>query len=329
MGSVTDTSKKDFLIEGRRRLGRVFQSQAMILLLFLFIVSVAVSLYAPRFANINNIAVITRSAAFVSLVSLGQMTALIAGYIDISIGATAGFCGIIGAMIIHYLNLNPYLAFLIAIMVGALIGTINGLLVSKVNLNPFITTLSTSFVINGMILVVTSGWPVPIVSEIEWLGKGSWGPVPIPTIIAILVAIILGFFLRYTVMGRYIFALGGNKEAAKLVGIPTTKVTITVFSISGSLAALAGVLMMARLASGQPTIGQSWLLPSFAAPILGGAALSGGAGSAFGTLVGAMLMSVISNSIVMTGMSVYWENVIVGLVLISAIILDKVRKQNQ
>lgn len=299
------------------------KSQAMVLTFFLILISVGVSISAPRFAKITNIAVITRAAAFVGLVSLGQMTCMIAGLIDISVGSTAGFAGIVGAMIIQNLGLNPYLALLIAVITGILIGVINGLLVAEVGLNPFITTLSTSFVLSGLILVVTSGSPVPFVSDIEWLGKGYWGPVPIPTIIIIVITILLHLFLNRTVMGRYIFAMGGNKDAAVLVGIPTTIVTIISYSISGGLAALAGVLLMARLASGQPTVGTSWVMPSFAAPILGGASLSGGAGSAFGTLIGSLMMAVISNSIVLTGLSIYWENVIVGMVLISAIIIDK------
>ena len=311
------------------QLKKVFRSQASILFLFLLILSTGVGIAAPRFARISNIAVITRAAAFVGMVSLGQMVCLIAGLIDLSVGSTAGFAGIVGAMIIKDFGLNPYLAIIIAIITGAIIGIVNGFFVSKVDLNPFITTLSTSFVLSGLILVVTSGSPVPFVSDIEWLGKGSLGPVPIPTLIAAIVAILLHIFLTKTIMGRYIFAVGGNKDAAILVGVPYARVTMVAYSISGGLSALAGVLLMARLASGQPTVGVSWQMPSFAAPILGGAALSGGEGSAFGTLVGALLMAVISNSIVLTGMSIYWENVIVGVVLISAIIIDKYSRKKR
>jgi len=324
---MTEKNRNKFNVQ--RLINKIFKSQAMVLSIFLIILSVGVSIAAPRFAKISNIAVITRAAAFVGLVSLGQMTCMIAGLIDISVGSTAGFAGIVGAMAIQNFGLNPYLSLLIAIITGTLIGVINGLLVAKVDLNPFITTLSTSFVLSGLILVVTSGYPVPIVSDIDWLGRGFWGPVPVPTIIIIVITILLHLFLNRTVMGRYIFAMGGNKDAAILVGIPTTTVTIVTYCISGGLAALAGVLLMARLASGQPTVGASWVMPSFAAPILGGASLSGGAGSAFGTFVGALMMAVISNSIVLTGMSIYWENVIVGVVLISAIIIDMLGRKKR
>jgi ribose transport system permease protein len=308
----------------------IAQSQAMVLLVFLILLSIVISILAPRFLRIENFAVITRQASFVAIVSLGQMTALIAGVIDLSVGATAGLAGICAAMLMHHTSINPYLAILAGVLSGALVGLINGTLVTRLRLNPFIVTLSMAFVISGAILVLTGGWAIPnMPKNIEWIGRGSLGPVPVPTIIAIVVAALLAFMLNRTFIGRHIFAIGGNKEAANLVGIRVNAITTLVYVISGSLSALAGVMMLARLASGQPTVGEGWLLPSFAAPILGGAALTGGAGSALGTLVGATIMAVIQNGIVMTGLSVYWENVVVGLVLILAIIMDSLRTRNQ
>lgn len=310
-----------------RRLWNVFvQSQALVLLGFLVIVSGAISILAPRFLTVDNVAVITRAAAFVGLVSLGQMTCLIAGVIDLSVGAVGGFAGVCTAILMYNTSIEPYVCIVIGISIGAVIGLINGTLVTRLKLNPFIVTLAMSFVISGAILVTTGGWAIPdLPKKIEWMGRGSLGPVPVPTLITIIVAFLLAFLLNRTYIGRHIFAMGGNKEAAILVGIPVKRLTTLVYMISGSLSALAGVMMLARLASGQPTVGQGWLLPSFAAPILGGAALNGGAGSVLGTLVGALLMAVIQNSIVMTGMSVYWENVVVGLVLVGAIVLDRLR----
>lgn len=316
---------------GRRGMGflRLFtQSQALVLLGFLILLSAVISILAPRFLTVDNMAVITRQASFVAIVSLGQMTCLIAGVIDLSVGAIAGFGGVCAALLMHHTSINPYLAMLAGVLIGALIGLINGTMVTRLRLNPFIVTLSMSFIISGAILVLTGGWAIPDMPKtIEWIGRGRLGPIPVPTLIAILVAAALAFVLNRTYIGRHIFAIGGNKEAATLVGIRVNWLITLVYVISGSLAALAGVMMLARLASGQPTIGQVWLLPSFAAPILGGAALSGGAGSALGTLVGATIMAVIQNGIVLTGMSVYWENVVVGAVLVAAIILDRLRGQ--
>jgi ribose transport system permease protein len=312
----------------RRTWDAITQSQAIMLLIFLIIVAAVVTIIAPRFIQTSNLAVITRQTSFIALVSLGQMLCLIAGVIDLSVGATAGLAGISAAMLMNGTPLNPYVAMLGGILVGALVGVVNGTLVTKVKLNPFIVTLSMSFVISGLILVVTGGWAIPNMPEsIQWMGKGTVGPVPIPMIITLIVAVILAFLLNRTYIGRHIFAIGGNKDAAELVGIRVDRLIVLVYVLSGSLSALAGVMMLARLASGQPTIGATWLLPSFAAPILGGAALSGGAGSVLGTLVGALLMTVIQNAIVMTGMSVYWENVVIGLVLIAAIVMDRLRSR--
>ena len=323
------SAEKARVSAGRRFLNHIIQSQALILLIFLVVVSVVITAIAPRFFQVSNLAVIVRGVAFVALVSLGQMTALIGGVIDLSVGATAGLAGMCVGLIINKTTLNPYLAMSAGLLVGAMIGLINGILVSKIDLNPFIVTLSMSFVINGAILVLTGGWAIPNMPEtIQWIGKGSVGPLPIPTLITVIVAALLAFFLNRTYLGRHIFAMGGNKDAAILVGIPVKRLIVIVYIISGTLSAMAGVMMLARLASGQPTVGAGWMLPSFAAPILGGAALNGGAGSVLGTLVGATIMAVIQNGIVMTGLSVYWENVVVGLVLIAAIIIDRVRRRS-
>jgi len=323
---VVNSSPQEGL--AKRIVASFVQSQALILLVFLIVVSGVITAIAPRFLQVSNLGVITRQASFVALVSLGQMTCLIGGVIDLSVGSIAGIAGIFAAMLMNKDIVDPYMAMVIGVLIGAAIGAVNGLMVTKLDLNPFIVTLSMSFIISGLILVVTGGWAIPdMPQKIQWIGKESLGPIPIPTLITIIVAIILAFFLNRTYVGRHIFAMGGNKDAATLVGIPVQRLTILVYMISGSLAAMAGVIMVARLASGQPTIGVTWQMPSFAAPILGGAALSGGAGSVLGTLVGATIMAVIQNGIVMTGMSVYWENVVVGVVLVTAIVIDRIRRQ--
>lgn len=306
------------------------QSQAFLLIIFLIVLITVISLIAPRFLQLNNLAVITRQTSFVGIVSLGQMVALMAGLIDLSVGSVAGFAGISAGLLMYHTSIDPYLCMLLGLLVGAVIGLINGFLVTQLRLNAFIATLSMSFVINGAILVITQGWAIPdMPKKILWIGQGSLGGIPVPTLILLAVAVLLAFILNRTYIGRHILALGGNPDAAVLVGIRVKRVKTLVYMISGSLSALAGVMMLARLASGQPTVGATWLLPSFAAPILGGTAMSGGVGSTLGTLVGSLIMAVINNSIVLTGMSVYWENVVVGGVLILAIAMDSFRRQNR
>jgi ribose transport system permease protein len=315
---------------GTGLLSLITRSQALLLIVFLIVLSLIISIIAPRFLQITNIAVITRQASFVGVVSLGQMVALMAGLIDLSVGAIAGFAGICAALLMYHTSIDPYLCMLIGLLVGAAVGLVNGFLVTQLRLNAFIATLSMSFVINGAIMVATQGWAIPDMPEkIQWIGKGSLGPVPVPTIIMFGVAALLAFVINRTYIGRHILALGGNPDAALLVGIRVKRLKTLVYVISGTLSALAGVMLLARLGSGQPTVGAVWLLPSFAAPILGGTAMSGGVGSTLGTLVGSLIMAVINNGIVMTGLSVYWENVVFGSVLVLAIALDSLRRQGR
>jgi ribose transport system permease protein len=147
----------------------------------------------------------------------------------------------------------------------------------------------------------------------------------VPTIVALVAAALIWFMLRRMRFGRHVFAVGGNEDAARLVGINVARVRIIIMMVSGTLAATAGVLMVARLASGQPTIGQTWVLPSFAAPILGGTSMSGGVGSVAGTLLGSVVMGELRQGVVMAGLSVYWQDVVIGLTLILAIVLDRFR----
>jgi len=298
----------------------------MLLLVFTVLLSIVIGVIAPRFLRIDNIAVILRQASSGALPALGQMLVLITGAVDLSVGRIGGFVSVCTALLMRDMAIHPYLAMLIGVLMGAAIGYINGLLVTRLRLNSFVATLSMSFVLSGAMMVITKGYGIPYWPEmIQWIGKGSVGPVPAPSLIALLVAAGLAFLLNRTYIGRHILAVGGNEEAASLVGIRVARTKTLVYTLSGSLAAAAGVMTLARLGTGLPTVGQFWLLPSFAAPILGGTAMSGGVGSTLGTLVGALIMAVIQNAIVMTGMSVYWEDVVVGTVLVLAIFLDSLR----
>jgi ribose transport system permease protein len=326
-GSDTSTaSVQRSLSRGGGLWNLVLESQALVLLVFTILFSIAVGVMTRDFLQVMNIAMVSRQAAYVALVSLGQMLVLMTGLVDLSVGSVAGFAGVVAAMLIHHTSINPYLALLAGLLVGTAIGFTNGFLVTRLRLNAFVATLSTSFIVSGAIMVVTKGWAVSgMPRSIGWLGKGAIGQVPIPTLIALLIAAGLAFMLNRTYVGRHILAVGGNEEAALVVGVRIGRIKTLVYTISSTLAALAGLMMLARLASAQPTVGVVWLLPSFAAPILGGTAMSGGVGSTLGTLVGAMLMAIIQNAIVMTRVSVYWQEVMVGAVLIVAMALDRLR----
>lgn len=311
-------------------LGRkLIRSRSFGLVFFLLVISTVVAISAPQFLEPSNAAVLTRQASFVALVSMGQMLVMIAGGIDLSVGGVAGFAGIAAAWCMGTAGLNGWLSVLLGLLVGGGVGVVNGLLVTRLNLNPFITTLSVGFVLNGLILVITGGWAIQgVPSEIQWLGQGNVAGIPVPALLAIVVAIGIGFMLHRTKLGRQVFAVGGNADAALLAGVPVNRVKVYMYIGASMIAALAGIVMMARLGSGQPTIGESWLLPSFAAAIIGGTSMSGGVGGPLGTIVGALIMSVLENAIVMLGISNYWQQVVIGGALVIAIIIDQVRQRS-
>lgn len=304
---------------------RALGSQRIVgIIAFLIAISVLVSIIQPRFAQPSNIAVLALEASFVALVSFGQMLVMIAADIDLSVGAVAGLAGIASAAVLGPLGLPPLVGVAAGLAVGALVGLINGLLITKFALNAFITTLSVSFVIQGVILVLTGGSAVRGVPDsVRWLGQGQIGIVPVPVIIMIVCGLVIGAVLRFTRSGRHLYVVGGNREAALLAGINVDRIRIGAFVAASTLASLAGILMMARLASGQPTIGSSWLLPSFAAPVIGGTSMTGGVGGPLGTVVGALIMAVLNNAIVVVGISSYWQQIVVGLALIVAIFIDR------
>lgn len=300
------------------------------ILLALIIMCIALSLATPNFLNQYNLGIVVRQASFVALVALGQTLVLITGGIDLSVGSVAGLSSILGAIIMTSTPINPYLAALIAILLGMIFGIINGVFISKIGLNPFIVTLATGEAFAGIILVITRGYPVlGIPPSFRYLGQGMVGPVPVPVVILILIAIVLAYILKNTPFGRYIYAIGGNEDAAKLVGIRVDKIKISVYALSGMLAALAGIIFVSRANAGQCTIGASWLMPSVTAAIIGGTSLSGGEGTILGTLIGAILMGVLANGIVLLNVSSYWERVIIGVVVLVAVIIDIIRKRNR
>lgn len=300
------------------------------ILLALIIMSVLLSIATPNFLNQYNLGIVVRQASFVALVALGQTLVLITGGIDLSVGSIAGLSSILGAILMTSTSLDPYLCTLLAVLCGMFFGIINGVFIAKIGLNPFIVTLATGEAFAGLILVITKGYPVlGIPASFKYLGQGMIGPVPVPVVILLIISLILIYILKNTPFGRYIYSIGGNESASKLVGIKVDEIKISVYAIAGALAALAGIIFVSRANAGQATIGESWLMPSVTAAIIGGTSLSGGEGTILGTLIGAILMGVLSNGIVLLNVSSYLERVIIGLVVLVAVIIDLVRKRNR
>ena len=212
-------------------------------------------------------------------------------------------------------------------IVGAALGAVNALLITKTKLPPFIATLGMLSIARGLAEAATTGWPVQVTSAgFRYLGQGFISFIPVPVIIMILLAGAMTFFLRKTIVGRYVFAIGSNEEAARLSGINVAKVKLLVYSLSGLFAGVAGMLLVARLGVAQSSAGFGYELDGIAAVVIGGASLMGGEGSILGVVLGAAIMGVIRNGLVLLNVSAYWQKAAIGVVLILAIVLDQLRK---
>jgi ribose transport system permease protein len=289
---------------------------------------ILLSFAAPAFLSQYNMSVVARQASFVGLVALGQTLVLLTGGIDLSVGAAAGLSAIFGSLLLTQTGIHPYAVLPITALFGMMLGCINGFFVSVLRLNPFIVTLASWEVFAGMTLVVTKGYPIrPLGEQFQVFGQGSVFGVPVPVLIFLAAGAILTFVLARTRFGRNIYAIGGNREAAELVGIRTWRVEFLVFGLAGLLAALAGILYASRMDSGQPSVGEGWLMGAITAAIIGGTSLKGGQGTIVGTILGALLMAVLANGIVLMNVSGYWERVIVGMVVLIAILVDLFRRR--
>ncbi len=294
-------------------------------LVAIFAVSAALS---PYFLTPYNMSVIARGLAFVGLVTIAQSTLMVLGELDLSLGVIGGLCGVVCGILMMRLGLPPYAAMTLALVLGAALGLVNGLLVTALRLHSLVLTIGTAGVYGGANLVLTRGVAITgIPQNVQFLGRGDLFGVPIPFLIMLAVLAFSTFLMLKTPFGRYIYAVGNNRAAARMLGIGVDRVRVVVFVMAGTLAALAGVLMVARLGTAQPSIGDTWVLAPIAASVIGGVATTGGVGSPFGAIIGAGIIAIIENIIVLFGVSPYWQGVVSGAIVVLAISFDAVSRR--
>ena len=297
------------------------KSTAGAVLIVTILMTVIVQLLTGHFYTAYNLSTFSRSASFTIIIGFAQTLVLLLGGIDLSVASVAGLCSMIFAMLTTVGR---------ALMAGVALGAINGIFICSLNLTPFIVTLATSALYKGIIYVATKGIPLTGIPEsVTIIGQGTlFGIIPYPAIIMVILAVILIYMLRYTSFGRHIYAVGGNEHAAKIVGIQINKTKMAVYALTGFISALAGILMVLRLGSSQVNIGENWAMPSITAGVLGGTSMNGGSGGIGGTIVGGLLMSVISFSISLLGISSYWDQIVTGVVVLIAVAIDAIRRRN-
>lgn len=289
------------------------------------------TLTLENFMNFNNITNVFRSVSIVALLALAITMSLTVDGFDLSVGATAGFASVIAAKIMVIWEAGPVLAIIVPLIVGVLVGCINALLIIKIGIKDMLTTLSMMFVLTGISITFQNGsaiynyMPLPNNGGIApgtmheaflYIGQGKIFNIPVPVIIMLIVVVLVHIFLNYTKYGRYLYMVGGNEEAAKLSGIPVNKYKLLAYIISGFLAALAGLVLGSRLGSGEVNAGASYLMDAVAAAYVGFSVLGIGKPNAFGTLLGALLMGVLLNGLIMMDFPYYSQDIVKGIVLI-------------
>jgi ribose transport system permease protein len=289
----------------------------------LIIVCVAFSLLTDAFLTQYNLFNILRQSAVAGILAAGMVFVIVTGGIDLSVGSVVAVSGVITAGLLHGGVALPY-ALLAGLSVGFLFGLLNGLAIAFIKLPSFIVTLATMTIGSSIALAYTGGLPISGLPEsFTLIGQGMLGPVPVPVILAAVVAIVAGVVLRRTLVGKYATAIGSNEQVALLSGVNTVKWKTIVYAINGLLAGVAGIVLAARQNSGQPTAGAGIELIVIAAVVIGGTRLSGGRGSMIGAMIGTLLMTVINNGLNLLNVSPYYQGLFVGGLILAAVALDR------
>lgn len=292
-------------------------------LIGLIVLCVVITIVSPAFMTLSNITNIFTQVSTNAIIAIGMTFVILTGGIDLSVGSTVAISGALAASILKSTNNIP-LAILVAAITGIIIGLINGILISKGKLQAFIVTLATMTIFRGATLVFTNGTPISKLSEtFVKIGNGKIGFIPIPVIITIIILIISIYLLTQTRFGRYLYALGGNEDSAKLSGINTNKIKTLVYMISGFASSIAGIIIASRIGSASPNAGTSFELDAIAAVVIGGTSLSGGEGKITGTIIGALIIGVLNNGLNLMNVSPFYQSIVKGLVILIAVLLDK------
>lgn len=289
---------------------------------------VLISLFNPAFLSTFNIQVLLEAVSINVLIALSQMVIIAIGQMNLSVGALGGLAAVIFAGLMEVFGIPPVLAGAMALSVGLVGGLLNGLLIGLTGISAFVITLATLAIFKGLNLAITEAQPFyEIPDSVKLFGNSTlFGPFPIIFIPAALIVILLVLFFNRLPVGRWLLAVGGNAHSAELSGISTTKTVVIAHVISGLLAACAGVLLVARLQLGQPTIGDDWLIMSFAAPIIGGAILAGGHVSTVATVFGVLIVAQITQALVLFHIDPYFVQVVLGLMILAAVLANQWRE---
>jgi len=293
------------------------------------VICVGISIISPHFLTLTNLLIVVKQITINAMLAFGVTYVIVSGGIDLSMGSVVAVSGVVAALFAQPDGYPLVVALSAGVSVGLIIGLFNGLVVTYGKVPSFIVTLGTMTIGRGLALIISNGRPISNLSEsFGYIGNGVFLGIPFPIIMLAVVFLGCLIILNKTVLGRYIYAVGGNEEAAKASGINVKKIKITVYTLCGGLSAIGGIILASRINTGQPNVGVAFELDAIAAVVIGGTSLSGGVGTMTGTLIGALLIGVIGNGLDLMNVSSYYQQVVMGLIIIGAVILDNLRRNN-
>jgi len=300
-----------------------------VLFLIVLLLLVIGGVINPRFLSVDNMKIVTRDIAILAIAAIGVGFPILTAGIDLSVGSVIGLGGVMVAYFMMNLGLPVWLSILLTLILALMIGSVHGLFVTRLRMHGFLITLVTLGLARGFILVLTNAFPITgLPREFNTLGQGYIADlIPVPLMVCALIAALAYYLLRFTYIGRQIYATGSNIEAARLSGVNVDARIVMCYSVSVMCAATVGMIQAARLSIGHPAAGEGYELLAIAACILGGVSLMGGEGNIFGILVGAALIGVVQNEMVMLNINPFWHKIVISLVLLVAITLDYVRRR--
>ena len=320
---LQNKSFKDFAIR------LLHGSRNYAIILYFIVLCTIITSVSPTFMAQTSLLNNLRTASYYGIICMGMTLVFISGGLDLSVGSVVGFSSLITALAL--VNGVPVpLSIVMGLIVGAVVGLVNGFCIIKLRIPAMIVTLGMLFVVRGFIHVITEGHPVyPLPDAFNLIATATFLGINISIVVLIIMTAIVQFILRKTTFGRSIYAIGGNRETARLSGIRVDRISMSVYVISGLCASIAGIFIASRISSAQVTTGSSWEMDVIAATIIGGTSLFGGVGTAIGAFFGALFMTFLKAGIVSMRLSAYWQNVVIGIILIATVGIDQYQRRKQ
>lgn len=303
-----------------RKIWLIARKYATMFILVIFLIAMA--FLSDRFFTFKNLTNVGRQISLNAILALGMTLVIISGGIDLSVGGVCALGCCVCAKILNSTG-SSLLAIAAVLLIGLAVGAFNGFVVSKTGIAPFIVTLSTVSIIRGITLVMTNASPMPISNAaFKFIGQGTLLGIPFPIYITLILAIITAFVMNKTVFGRYVYAIGGNERSAVVAGIQVKKVKISVYMVSGFLAAFTAIIYTSRLSSGVPSLGDGFEMDAITAAVIGGASLAGGQGHIWGTMIGAVIIGILNNALNLLNINSYFQDIVKGVVVLLAVLFD-------